>query len=66
MNRIKVFIHMDDEFGFVKGKEKTLEVCRKVREEPNKYGWLVLEEKSPWEARQSLMWTGFRWDIMNF
>ena len=42
---MKVFIHMDDGLGIVRGKEKVLETSRKVREELGRYGWLASEEK---------------------
>ena len=56
---IKVFIHVDDGLGMVKGNEKVLEASRKVREELGRYLWLASEEKLAWGARQSLTWTGF-------
>ena len=42
---ITLFIHVDDRIRFVKGKEKALAACRKVREELGKYGLLASEEK---------------------
>ena len=43
-----------------------MKASRKVREALGKYGWLALEEKSPWGARQSLILTGFVWDTRKF
>ena len=58
---MKVFIHVDDGFGIVKGRLKTLKGSRRVREELRKYGLLASEEKSAWGARVLLVWTGFLW-----
>ena len=63
---IKVFIHVDDGLGIVRGKERGLEASRKIREELGRYGWLASEENLAWGARQSLIWTGFLWDTRKF
>ena len=63
---MKVFIHVDDGFGIVKGRLKTLKASRRVREELRKYGLLASEEKLAWGARQLLVWTGFLWDTRRF
>ena len=61
---IKVFIHVDDGLGIVRGRLEALKASRTVREELGRYSLLASEEKSAWGARQSLVWTGFLLDTI--
>ena len=63
---MKVFIHVDDGLGIVKGRSEALEASRIVRKDLGRYGLLASEKKSAWGARQSLVWTGFLWDTRKF
>ena len=63
---MKVFIHVDDGLGIVRGRSEALEASRTVRKELGRYGLLASEEKLAWGARQSLVWTGFLRDTRKF
>ena len=63
---IKVFIHMDDGFGMVKGREEAVRVSNMVRRDLVLYRLLASEEKSEWGARRNVVWTGFVWDTVGF
>ena len=45
---IKVFIHVDDGLGIVRGRSEALEASRTVRKDLGRYGLLASEEKSAW------------------
>ena len=42
---MKVFIHVDDGLGIVRGRQKALKASRRVREELGSYSLLASEEK---------------------
>ena len=52
---IKVFIHVDDGFGIVKGRDECVRVSNRVRQDFALYGLLALEEKSEWGARRNVV-----------
>ena len=56
---IRVFIHMDDGFGMVRGREEAVRVSNMVRRDLALYGLLASEEKSEWGTRKNIVWTGF-------
>ena len=55
---IRVFIHVDDGFGIVKGRDNTVRASNEVRWDLDLYGLLSTEEKSEWGARRNIVWTG--------
>ena len=59
-------IHIDDGIVFVKGKEKAMELSRRVRKDLQDYGLLISEEKCLWGARRRIRWIGFEWDTVVF
>ena len=61
-----MFIHVDDGFGIVKGRENAVRASNEVRRDLARYGLLASEEKSEWGARRNVIWTGFVWDTVNF
>ena len=63
---IRVFIHVDDGFGIVKGRDNAIRASNKVRSDLACYGLLASEEKSEWGARRNVVWTGFVWDTVGF
>ena len=65
-NGIRVFIHVDDGFGIVKGRQNAVRASNEVRRDLTRYGWLTSEEKNEWGARRNVIWTGFVWDTVNF
>ena len=63
---IRVFIHVDEGFGIVKGRENLVRASNKVRGDLALYGLLATEEKSEWGARRNIIRTGFVWDAVGF
>ena len=63
---IRVFIHVNDGFGIVKGRENAVRASNEVRRDLTCYSLLASEEKSEWGARRNIIWTGFVWDTVNF
>ena len=61
-----MFIHVDNGFGIVKGRDNAVRASNEVRRDLDLYGLLATEEKSEWEARRNIVWTGFMWDTVNF
>ena len=61
-----MFIHVDDRFGIVKGRENSVRASNEVRRDLALYGLLASEEKSEWGARRNVVWTGFVWDTVRF
>ena len=61
-----MFIHVDDGFGIVKGRENLVRASNKVRGDLALYGLLATKEKSEWGARRNVIWTGFVWDTVGF
>merc|ERR1712240_866220 len=62
---IRVFIHVDDGFGIVKGRDNSVRASIEVRRDLDLYGLLAAEEKSEWGARRNIVWTGLVWDTVN-
>ena len=52
---IKVFIHVDDSFGIVKGRDEAVRVSNRIRRDLALYGLLALEKKLEWGARRSVV-----------
>ena len=52
---IRVFIHVDDGFGIVKGRDNLVRASNKVRRDLDLYGLLATEEKSEWGARRNIV-----------
>ena len=63
---LNIFIHIDDGLGFCARKEDCLKASRMVREDLRKYGLLISEDKCVWGATQTLTWTGFQFDTVQF
>ena len=61
-----MFIHVDDGFGIVKGRDNSVRASNEVRQDLDLYGLLATEEKSEWGARRNIVWTGLVWDTQNF
>ena len=59
-------VHIDDGIVFAAGKEFTLDLSRKVREDLVRYGLLISEDKCAWGARRNILWVGFTWDTVRF
>ena len=58
---IQVFIHVDNCFGIVRGRENLVRASNEVRRDLALYGLLASKEKSEWGARRNVVWTGFVW-----
>ena len=59
-------VHIDDGVVFIPGKEKALQLSRKVRQDLKDYRLLISEDKCAWGARRKIRWIGFMWDTEKF
>ena len=59
-------VHIDDGIVFAEGREFTLALSRRVREDLERHGLLISEPKCAWGARRSILWVGFCWDTVGF
>ena len=63
---INVYLHVDDGLGIVTGRKFASWASVRVREDLEKYGLLVSEDKSEWEVCRNVVWTGLVWDTVEF
>ena len=63
---MKVFIHVDDGFVIVTGRDECVRASNRVRRDLALCGLLSWEENSEWGTRRNLVWTGFVWDTVGF
>ena len=59
-------VHIDDGIVFAEGREFTRQLSRRVREDLQRLGLLISEDKCSWGARRELEWVGFKWDTEVF
>ena len=59
-------VHIDDGIVFADGREFTRQLSRRVREDLQKLGLLISEDKCSWGARRELEWVGFKWNTEVF
>ena len=58
--------HIDDVIVFAAGKEKVLDLSRRVHQDLLDFGLLISEDKCSWGARTRIQWVGFVWDTRKF